>query len=176
MIVVDLKENNIHKYIDELIRIDNQLVDMHGIKYSLERWDANNFLLNLLGKWDYSFVALGENYEVVGCIIASQDIDHSVHINRLFVDNKYVCMGVGSLLLRYLEIRVRKNRLSTISLFVNINNIHGINFYVKNGFIRLEGDKLKSKLKQTNRNICQETFIKNRAQNKTLYMYEKFLR
>lgn len=62
-------------------------------------WTRDNFLANLLDKWQLSVLACDEQKQIVGFVIASRFCDSKVHIHRIAVDDKFGGKGVGKTLL-----------------------------------------------------------------------------
>jgi L-amino acid N-acyltransferase YncA len=78
-----------------------------------------------------------ENQDVTGLCI--------MHIHRkgeISICVKYQNKGIGSLLLRKMETRAKKRKLSAVWAWVSKNNTVSLNFFYKNGF-KADGEQIK---------------------------------
>jgi len=99
----------------------------------LEYWTKENFLTELNGKWKYSTVALNEEKNVIGYIIASEK-ESSIHIHKFMIANGYRNLGFGKLLLENFEKRCKDYNKNYITLKVYLSNIKAISFYKRYNF------------------------------------------
>lgn len=116
---------NINGYVDGLLSVDRNL---NGI---LEKWDLNNFLLELPDKWKLSFFVEVEG-KVVAYMICSKK-ENATHIHRLAVCKEFQGLNIGHNLIRSLENLIRTDE--SITLKVKKLNRIAIRFYEKNGFV-----------------------------------------
>lgn len=105
--------------IDSVIKID-------------EHWGHENFLIELNGKWDNSYIALEENI-IAGFIICSKKNKNTLHIHRLAVREKFQFMGIGTRLIANV-INSTDSEINRVTLKVKADNITAQRFYVKVGF------------------------------------------
>ncbi len=66
------------------------------------------------------------------------------YISLIAVNSNYRCNGVGSVILNSIIENVRKLGYNRIKLEVSKDNINGINFYKKNGFVYLKDSGVNS--------------------------------
>ncbi|MCQ1535493.1 GNAT family N-acetyltransferase [Methanosarcina sp. KYL-1] len=127
MNIIKLTKEILLENIEELIEIDSV------IKIN-ERWRHENFLVELNGKWDNSYVALRED-TVAGFIICSIKNERTLHIHRFAVRKEFQNMGVGTQLITKV-INSTNHKLNSITLKVKTDNATAHNFYEKSGFKR----------------------------------------
>ena len=125
-----LTQLNMNRYIDELLVIDR---DLNGV---LEKWDLNNFSLELPDKWELSFLAHVEG-KVVGYMICSKK-ENTTHIHRIAVCKECQRMNAGNSLIETLENYIGSGK--KITLKVKKFNLAAIKFYEKNEFVRYGED------------------------------------
>ena len=113
---------------------DNNLVD----------WNVEKYLVDIKGKWKYSFVCMDKK-NVISYSINSSMYDGFIHIHRFCVKKSYQRSGNGILLLSQIcNLAKKENKL--ISLNVHNDNKVAINFYSKFGFEIFKKDNLQSKM------------------------------
>lgn len=154
-----------------LVSEDEVTMSQNGDKYSAEEWHERNFLMDCPGKWEYSFYVEHDN-SVCGFIIGTLDKEGNVHINRFLINKNYQGKGFGKELLYHLEKKAQINGIKEINLFVNVNNLHSIQFYELNGFKMIVGVELEKKLKAT----CRTGFLNDKvldAKNNSFLYYMK---
>lgn len=126
-----LTKKTLIENIGELIEIDS------AIKID-ERWKNENFLIELYGKWDNSYVALREN-TITGFIICSIKNETTLHIHRFSVREEFQNMGVGTQLITAV-INSANIKINRITLKVKVDNIRAHNFYDRFGFKYLDSE------------------------------------
>lgn len=65
-------------------------------------------------------------------IVGFADMDNSGYLDRLYVDKDFLCMGIGTALIRELEQRARKNGLH---FFETNSSITAKSFFEKQGYV-----------------------------------------
>lgn len=105
-----------------------------------EHWGHENFLVELDGKWDNSYVALKEG-TIVGFIVCSKKNESTLHIHRFAVREEFQHMGVGTQLITKV-ISSTSKKIIHITLKVKADNIMAQNFYSGLGFNYLYSDDL----------------------------------
>lgn len=148
--IENLDSSKIKYHITELIRIDKSIREVMGADYSLEEWGCDNFLLDIPGKWEFSFIATKNNI-LIGFIIVSQPDSKWLHINRVAVSSEMQHKGIGRILIKQLISNAENNSINKITLFVNGNNINGLHFYDSLGFKPLSGFELLMLLNKKNK-------------------------
>lgn len=116
---------------DVLMRYMQDLVDLDKYVSSL-CWSEDNFLLELPGKWELSYLVISKN-KIVAFVIASIK-GTSYHIHRLGVDPGFQRQGIGRGLLNIITNQALNNSIHSISLKVANDNDNAIKFYELNGF------------------------------------------
>ncbi len=104
---------------------------------SLEGLDEEDYewfkaLINAKSKRKKVIVAEVEG-KVVGFIIAYK-YRHLTYIDSLAVDSAYRGLGIGSLLLNYLEKTLVREGVEEVFLSVKDRNMNALNFYLKRGY------------------------------------------
>jgi ribosomal protein S18 acetylase RimI-like enzyme len=125
MNILKLTQDIVSERTSELIDIDKVIVDD-------ETWGYENFIMNLCGKWDNSYV-LFINNEIAGYIVCSIKNKQTLHIHRLAVKKDYQKMGVGTHLINEVTKNIDKN-IENITLMVHKDNMRAKKFYEKNKF------------------------------------------
>ena len=85
------------------------------------------------------------NNKVLGAIATYEELDKEYEnvnwnvrdglvIHRLVVHREYQKLGLGSLLMEYVENEAKKLNIESIKLDTYSKNIKGVNFYKKNGY------------------------------------------
>ncbi|WBW96616.1 GNAT family N-acetyltransferase [Oceanirhabdus sp. W0125-5] len=105
-------------------------------KFEGLHWYENNFLIELDGKWNYSFYA-EINMKLVGFIICSKKNNY-IHVHRFMVDKEFLNEGIGTKLLCNLCEKCISENIDSIQLKVDKKNIQAISFYNKYGFENIE--------------------------------------
>lgn len=150
MKIIRLNKQNIYHYLNQLIKIDNQICENIGSVYSKEKWSSESFLCDLPGKWIYSIVGLEHN-DVVGCAIVTECVPNKLHVNRFFVAEEYRKSGYGRELIDFLKDNIGSKHLN---LFVNTKNINAISFYQDNGLTKAMGSKFQIIMELYKRKEC----------------------
>ena len=128
MSISKLTKGMILKNISEFIEIDN-LINTD------ERWQYDNFIIDLNGKWDNSYVFLVDS-EITGYIICSIKDEANLHIHRLAIKERYQNTGIGSELVSKV-INNASECIKYVTLKVNKDNNVAKRFYEKNKFINI---------------------------------------
>ncbi len=163
-----------NRYVDELIAIDSKCFNEKPY-YAAQVWGANNFLLDLDYKWKLSQIALVDDSQVVGALIASKYSDNYCHINRIFVSPNFRNKGIASSLLNQFEIRAIGLGLVCCTLFVNVANIETIAFYEKKGWIKSKDKQFELFARLKNRKIENNKFIYDEKGSENLIYYKEFI-
>lgn len=71
---------------------------------------------------------------VIGYLMGERDSKNNYHIMSIGVDEQYRRLGLGRLMINYIE-RAIKMSCNTMSLNVNVDNTTAIKFYSKNRFV-----------------------------------------
>lgn len=145
-----LSKENLEKYEEQLVQIDNSIVDKMKESYSTERWDSRNFRYDRPGKWKYSLIDV-KNGLISGCVIITEYKAGFLHINRFFVNPQSQRNGTGKQLTAFLRKYLLTDDISQIDLFVSAKNTSAIQFYEKNGFRRMKNEKLKELMEEFGR-------------------------
>lgn len=103
------------------------LTEVDSAIKSDEHWRHENFLVELDGKWDNSYVALNEDI-IVGFIVCSKKNESTLHIHRFAVREEFQHMGVGTQLITKV-ISSTGSKIKHITLKVKASNIIAQDFY-----------------------------------------------
>lgn len=125
MSILKLTKGMISEKISEFIEIDRVI-------NTDERWQYDNFIIDLDGKWDNSYVFF-ENNEIAGYIICSIKDKEGLHIHRFAIRKEYQNRGIGSELINEMIKNVDKE-VRYLTLKVRTDNIVAKRFYEKNKF------------------------------------------
>ena len=137
---VDIKKANKKDFIiqlSNLVSLDNQNFTE---SISSEKWNEKNFLLDLHGKYQFSFFVFVDDI-LIGYSICSLKNDKQVHIHRFLIDKKFKNKNLGTKLINKIHTYCVKKNMDKISLYVNRENTVAQNFYLKNKFESKEGCK-----------------------------------
>lgn len=116
-------KNNIEQFKDILYQV------------SYQYWTEEHFLRDLPGKWDYSYIAVLKNKNVlIGFCICSIKEGNTLHIHKFFVDRDYRGHKIGQNLLKRVISTCVSNKIKKISVNVYNNSIEAIHIYKKLGF------------------------------------------
>ena len=129
MKIMHLSKKMTFENINRLMEIDKIILD--------EPWMADNFLMELKGKWEHSLVAL-ENANIVGFAICSMK-GENLHIHRIAVSPKYQRRGIGTSLIEHLFTNC-KYGVKYITIKTKKDNINAQRFYERHGFKRIGSD------------------------------------
>lgn len=136
-----LNKRSILKYMNALIDIDRNILQSYGNRFSSERWEAENFLLDLPGKWELSLVALTKE-KVVGFCICSFYNDDKCYAYRVVVAEDHKRKNIGKKMIFSLFEKCKAKKIKNIIVEVNIENVPALQFYNKMGFEIIESDEL----------------------------------
>lgn len=127
MRIVKLTKEMVKENIKRLVEIDGVIEG--------DSWNIDNFLMDLEGKWDYSYVAVVDN-EIVGFVICSIKGD-ALYVHRMGVLSEYQGKGVGGSLLEYIAELCQKEDMKHIILQVKKFSLKGQRFYESKKFSRV---------------------------------------
>lgn len=122
-----LNLKNIENSVNELVKISTSFED--------KPWQAENFLVNLPMKWEFSLLAINSLGNIKGYIIASQNAKENVHIHKFTVTNPSKNQAIGRKLLRKLLGICLENNINTITLKIYFENKPLRRIYKLLGFI-----------------------------------------
>lgn len=129
MEILPLTKQIVLQNIKELIEIDRNIV-------SDEKWDEQNFLIDLPGKWEKSFIVVEDN-NIIGFIICSVKKSSILHVHRLSVKKEHQRKGIGTNLLNQISKNIN-NTIKCVTLNIRKDNVSLQKFYSKSGFKRLK--------------------------------------
>lgn len=138
MKIIYLTKENINKYVQRLIDIDGTYSSLESGKYSREIWSEENFMRDLPGKWENSFVVVDENI-ICAFAICSKSDSKTLHIHRLAVCSEYKGGIASNMLMSAIEGGVQADR---ITLIVSTENVSAVHYYRRHGFEIISGDEL----------------------------------
>ena len=134
MNIITLTRQTLLENIEELVEVDRVIkID--------KNWRYENFLAELSGKWNNSYIALREN-TIAGFIICSIKDETTLHIHRLAIRREFQNMGIGTKLVTHV-INSTNSKINRLTLKVTADNIMAQSFYNRLGFEykRLEDQK-----------------------------------
>lgn len=112
-------------------RIADFLNSIKGWNYST--WQAENFLYELPGKWDFSF-AVYSGEELAAFCFASHKIANIYYIHLLFVSEMYRGFSLGNSMIKYAGMIAKKYQVAKIGLRCPESNTGALEFYKRAGF------------------------------------------
>lgn len=124
---------------DDLLKNMDVFLEIDSITDADECWQSDNFLMELDGKWDNSYV-VWMNGKVVGYIICSQKNEEVLHIHRFAVSHEYQKMGIGTQLVRRIIENFVNAGIKCVTLKVRNENCYAQKFYEKNDFKQLHSE------------------------------------
>ncbi|KKG15979.1 hypothetical protein EO98_04555 [Methanosarcina sp. 2.H.T.1A.6] len=125
MSILKLTKGMISERISEFIEIDKVI-------NTDEKWQYDNFIIDLDGKWDNSYVFFIGS-EIAGYIICSVKNKENLHIHRFAIKQEYQKMGIGSKLINEV-IKDADIYIKYLTLKVYKDNLIAKRFYEKNNF------------------------------------------
>ena len=99
-----------------------------------EKWDRDNFLLDLPLKFKLSFCVILNN-KLIGYCTVSKKIKVA-HIHRIAVNPKYAGKGIGHIMIEFLKQKAKKYNCKKI-VAETLRSIKSNKFYQKEGFRQL---------------------------------------
>ena len=137
IVVTRLTRDRMAECLDRIVVLDAAIKAELGPTYSEEEWGAEQFQLEMPGKFQYSLVILGTK-EVVGYLIVSKPQPDMLHIHRLAVAASTRDQGLATCLMDILLKRARHEGVTLIRLKVHPSNRAARAFYEKLGFTPME--------------------------------------
>lgn len=131
MRIVKLTREIVENNIDELTSLDKSI----GVE---ERWGIENFMRDLEGKWENSFIAMDED-NIIAFIICSLKDKYNLHIHRFVVKKECRHLGIGSHLIKF-AISNLNSSVKFVTLKVRKDKISVQDFYKKNEFKLLNSE------------------------------------
>lgn len=107
--------------------------ELIALAADVDAWGTENFLFELPGKWDLSFLA--EDEGLLGYAILSRKAPDRVHLHHFMLGAAARGRGVGTTMLAEVRRRARPSRLT---LKVHRDNLRAIAFYRREGFVLRE--------------------------------------
>lgn len=127
--IIKLSKQLLLNNIDFFIKLGKDIIPRE-----LQYWDKEHYLLEVDGKWDYSFCCILEE-KLMGFLICTKKSEKNfVHINKMAISKEYRSLKIGSKMLASLKNTCLNNNIDAISLFTNKKNEGALNFYLKHGF------------------------------------------
>jgi len=121
-------------------RLARQLSDLDktgilslGRQYGAIKWEMDNFLKDLPGKWKFSRVVLVAD-RVVGFWICSLSSSQALHTHRVFLDQAYRGCNIGKKVFLSILRPARDAGINRMDLEVSVRSHRAQNFYVRLGF------------------------------------------
>lgn len=131
MKIQHLSRENILEKIDQLKKIDDEIIDIP--------WKEENFLKELNGKWEYSFSVM-ENDIIEGFAICSLKNEDYLHIHRLALSREYQRRGIGKMLIQHILDDCYKSDIKHVTVRTKKINKNAQRFYEKEGFNNIGAD------------------------------------
>ncbi len=148
----DIKKEIISNLIPDLLSLENNWVEI-GEK----AWTKENFLLDLLGKWELSIYVL-QKKKILGYAICSLE-ENTAKLNKIIVDRAYRKISIATKLWNEFLKRCRQKGLDKIEFKAYVKNKPAIEFYRKKGCLLYKKD-----LGNDNRlrHLCKYVFKTNK--------------
>lgn len=108
--------------------------ELAGLAADVDSWTADNFMVDLPGKWELSFLA--EDDTLLGYAILSRKAADHVHLHHFMLAGVARGRGVGAAMIAEVRRRAGPARLT---LKVHRDNARAIAFYRREGFALLPG-------------------------------------
>jgi ribosomal-protein-alanine N-acetyltransferase len=124
MKIVRLTRDLAKAKIDELLEVEKTITD--------DRWTADNFLIDLDSKWEYSLVALEED-RIIAFMVCSVK-GANIHVHRIVILPDYRGKGLGREMMDRLTASCIAAGIRSMTLKVHESNIGARNFYERLGF------------------------------------------
>lgn len=127
MKIVQITREFVEDNIDHLLDIEKTVTE--------ERWAADNFLMELESKWDYSFAAVDDD-RIVAFLVCSVK-GANLHIHRIVVLPEYRGHGLGLEMMERVFAGCPAANLRSMTLKVHESNLDAQRFYERMGFRRV---------------------------------------
>lgn len=124
MRILHLDKEKTLQNINDLIKIDSIIPD--------DPWTADNFLMDLDHKWEFSFFAL-QNNDIIGFLICSMK-ENALYIHRIAVLPEHQKKKIGITFIQNLYMECQKYNIDKITLRVIDTNLPALEFYKGLGF------------------------------------------
>lgn len=101
-------------------------------------WTQDNFMVDLPGKWEYSFIAIN-GVRVVGFSIASvKKIDGKAcgYLHRIAISLEFQNKGIGRRLMKALEESLKEAKIELLLCSTKEKNLFAQTFYNNLGYIK----------------------------------------
>jgi len=129
----------ISNYLEAFIQLDKSCFE--------ENWNEENFLKQVSGKFNLSFLCIHQR-ELVGFLFGSYyawNKQKVAHINRIATSTNHRNKNIGSKLIWNFEKKVRHLAMDIVTIEFN-SRLNVSEFYIKNGFMPLKTNEIKSYL------------------------------
>lgn len=123
--LLDLTPSNLEAHLPELL----ELVSC----WPLATWERSNFELDLMGKWECSFVAK-DGTRTIGVCIASEKSTYELYIHLFYLRPEYRSRKLGALMLHDLMSRGERRGRQYVRLRCPVTNTPAVAFYERQGF------------------------------------------
>ena len=126
--------------LDQFVNIYSDFLDymnsLYTVKHEYVTGEYREQALQLLHKKETITLAYIANNTILGFVnYHTNTLGSNVHINEIFVMDKYRKLGIGTKLLQYIETIACDNKfVKSIELSVNENNELAKKFYINYGF------------------------------------------
>lgn len=139
-----------------------QYSDLYGWKKENKEY----FLLELPGKWQYSYIVLNQNDEICMVCINSLKNGDSVHFHSVYVEEKFRNRNLTKYVLIRTAQTAIENGIEKLSLYCHRKNHSAFSLYYKSGFRSKsngnDDDILMVADSKTVRDLCYNMIIRSK--------------
>jgi ribosomal protein S18 acetylase RimI-like enzyme len=125
--IVQLTKELAEAKIAELLEIEKTITD--------QRWTADNFLMDLASKWEYSLAALDEDRVIAFSVCSLKGAN--LHIHRTVALPEYRGKGLGEDMMDIVTAKCSAGGIRSITLKVHESNMGAQRFHERLGFRRV---------------------------------------
>lgn len=156
---INLTKENITQYMNDLVQISKMGFGERG-------WNEENFLLDLQGKWNLSFIAIIDK-KIVGFRIATSYYYYGIetgHANYICINKDFRRIGLSLILDQHTKELCRKAGLSQITVETDEIRTPAHDLHLKMGYTQITDPiKIKEYLKSKNKLYQLKIYLKNNA-------------
>lgn len=114
------------------------IIGQDQIDYMLDKFQSNTAIAQQIDAGYLYYIAQLEQDHVGYLALVPNPEQNRLMISKIYVDSATRGAGVGKALFDYTKATAQKLNLDTIWLTVNIDNTDSINWYLKQGFVKVD--------------------------------------
>lgn len=112
----------------QMVNLDKSYTENLGASYTTFTWEKENFLKDIKGKWEHSFIATEEKL-LLGFWIASTSVPHCCHTHRVAIDPAARGKGIAKILFEKMLTSLNSQDIQELTVEASATNLTAIHFY-----------------------------------------------